>query len=98
MLTQKDPAILRHAADETPLQGLRTDALVALRKMWADSTWSNRISLVNRLEKFRQQHPALLANTSEALDWAIMLFAQSTGAMASSKLINVFFQCVINSS
>jgi integrase len=89
MLTQKDPAILRHAADETPLQGLRTDALVALRKMWADSTWSNRISLVNRLEKFRQQHPALLANTSEALDWAIMLFAQSTGAMASSKLTYV---------
>lgn len=73
----------------TPLQRLQTNAVLSIRQIWANSTWANRISLVSRVENFRRQHPELQQNTDTALDWSIVLFAESTQTIPSSKLTYV---------
>lgn len=73
----------------SPLQRLQTQAVKSIRQIWANSTWAHRISLVSRMERFRRQHPPLLANTDNALDWSILLFVESTLTIPSSKLTYV---------
>lgn len=89
-LTASDnPALLRQNDDLPPLQRLQVQAVRAIRQIWANSTWAHRISLVSRMERFRRQHPSLLANTDNALDWSILLFVESTHTIPSSKLTYV---------
>ena len=88
-LTTKNPAILRPHEDHTPIQRLQIQAVQSIRQIWANSTWANRISLVNRLETFRRQHPELQPNNDTALDWSIILFVESTQTIPSSKLTYV---------
>lgn len=60
-----------------------------MTNIWASSTWSNRLYLVDRLTEFRVQHNLQQDTSDLALDWSILLFVQATETSPSSRLTYV---------
>jgi hypothetical protein len=71
------------------LQRIQSEAIVTMRSIWAHNTWSQRISLQERLEAFRKEHQLDSDSSDLALDWSIVLFATSTNTLPSSKMTYV---------
>ncbi len=78
--------LTRARENSDTLESLQAQAIVNMRNIWANSTWSQRISLQDRLQEFRRAHNLDSDSSDLALDWSIILFVQSTQTIPSSKL------------
>lgn len=88
-LCLKNPGQILPPTASPQLQQLATDAAKTMTNIWASSTWSNRLYLVERLTEFRVQHNLQQDNSDLALDWSILLFVQATEVSPASKLTYV---------
>ena len=83
-LTSKSDPLVRPPNDAPELAQLQFKAITSLKSVWATSTWKNRTDLNARLMEFRQRHN-LMEDHPLVLDWAILLFVESTNTLPSSR-------------
>lgn len=87
----------RHLRNSIPSQhppdsihALRASAVAMMNNIWADSTWGQRVSLHRRLTQFICNNITHLGpNPDSQLDWAIVLFVESTQTTVQTKLTYV---------
>jgi len=88
-LSTKNSPFLKISENSSYLHQLQAQVITTMKNVWAQSTWNNRISLVQRLEEFRVNNNLHLDESDLALDWSILLFVQSTNTTPQSKLTYV---------